>query len=322
MENKNATVIGSGRWGSFIAWYLRRQGRSVLIYGRKDSERFNKLRTQRGNQYLSFDDGVSYTDDLKKAIAFSDDIFISISAQSLRGLSQSIALAGWNKSKTVILCMKGLEECTGDRLSTIASNSLGSDNIAVWVGPGHVQDFLSGRSNCMVIDSMRPELTMRLVDELGSDLIRFYRGDDLIGNEVGAAAKNVIGIAAGALDGLGYQALKGALMSRGAREIGRLIAAMGGKEITAYGLAHLGDYEATLFSDFSHNREYGKCLAMGKPYDSLAEGRATCKAIMVLSAMYEVDMPICNAVYEVIFNGADIKDVLHELFLRDVKKEF
>ena len=105
-------------------------------------------------------------------------------------------------------------------------------------------------------------LKERLVHAFSSRLIRFYYGDDLLGNEIGAASKNVIGIAAGMLDGKGKTALKGALMSRGTREIARLIKAMGGNEITAYGLGHLGDYQATVFSEFSHNRKFGELFVL------------------------------------------------------------
>lgn len=317
------TVIGSGRWGSFIAWYLRRQGREVLIYGRADSERFADLKRNRCNEYVKYDDGVRFTSDLRTAVDFGEEIFISISAQSFRDFMRDMALCGLNRKKTLILCMKGLEERTGERLTQIVDSTVRRPvPTAIWVGPGHVQDFINNKANCMVIDSADSDLTARLTEELGSELIRFYKGADLVGNEVGAAAKNVIGIAAGILDGLELTALKGALMSRGAREIGRLIESMGGKEITAYGLAHLGDYEATLFSHYSHNRMYGECLATGKSYHSLAEGRSTCKALMVLSAQYGVELPICNALYEVVFNGYTAQNAIEDLFLRDIKKEF
>ena len=104
------------------------------------------------------------------------------------------------------------------------------------------------------------------MESFGSDLIRFYYGQDLIGNEIGAAAKNVVGIAAGMLDGLGLSTLKGALMARGTREIARLIDALGGNELSAYGLCHLGDYEATLFSPYSHNRMFGEQYVKNAPY--------------------------------------------------------
>jgi glycerol-3-phosphate dehydrogenase (NAD(P)+) len=162
----------------------------------------------------------------------------------------------------------------------------------------------------------------QLVDSFSSELIRFYYGKDLVGNEIGAASKNVIGIAAGFLDGMNLTSLKGALMSRGTREIARLITAMGGCEITAYGLSHLGDYEATVFSPYSHNRKFGESFILCEPYDELAEGVYTCKALMRLSEQYEVDLPICRAVYSVLYEQRDPKTVLSELFMRSLKEEF
>ena len=219
--------------------------------------------------------------------------------------------------------MKGIEIGTGRRLSEIASQGLDASNkIAVWIGPGHVQEFYKGVPNCMVIDSLDEELKSYLVAQFSSELIRFYYGADLIGNEVGAAAKNVIGIAAGILDGLGLSTLKGALMSRGTREIARLIKAMGGNELSAYGLCHLGDYEATVFSQFSHNRRYGEMLVRGEKYGKLAEGCFTVQALMYLSEKYGVELPICSAVNDVLYNGAEPKQALMSLFTRSLKQEF
>lgn len=157
--------------------------------------------------------------------------------------------------------MKGLEKDTGLRLSQIVEEYMDDSNkVAVWLGPGHVQEFYRGIPNLMVIDSKHEDIKGMLISEFSSELIRFYYGEDLLGNEIGAASKNVVGIAAGALDGLHISSMKGALMSRGAREISRLISAMGGNELSAYGLCHLGDYEATIFSKYSHNRMFGEML--------------------------------------------------------------
>lgn len=116
---------------------------------------------------------------------------------------------------------------------------------------------------------------------------RFYYGQDLIGNEIGAAAKNVVGIAAGMLDGLGLSTLKGALMARGTREIARLIDALGGNELSAYGLCHLGDYEATLFSPYSHNRMFGEKFVKNEPYTDLAEGYYAVDALLRLARRFQ-----------------------------------
>ena len=178
------------------------------------------------------------------------------------------------KDRIFVLCMKGIEVGTGRRLSQIATDALdkSTNRVAVWLGPGHVQEFAKGVPNCMVIDSSDDETKHTLISAFSSDLIRFYYGMDLIGNEIGAAAKNVIGIAAGMLDGLSLTTLKGALMSRGTREVARLISAMGGNELSAYGLCHLGDYEATVFSMHSQNRRYGESIIKGEPFGKLAEG--------------------------------------------------
>ena len=219
--------------------------------------------------------------------------------------------------------MKGIEAATGKRLSQVAQEYLDpSVKVAVWVGPGHVQEFYAGIPNCMVIDSEDEETKHRLVQAFSGDLIRFYYGTDLVGSEIGAAAKNVVGIAAGMLDGYGLTTLKGALMSRGTREIARLISAMGGSELSAYGLCHLGDYEATVFSKFSHNRAFGEAFVAGRPYTELAEGYATVRALVLLGQTYGVDLPICRAVYHILYDGADPRTELESLFGRAIKTEF
>ena len=132
----------------------------------------------------------------------------------------------------------------------------------------------------------------------------------------------MIGLAAGMLDGLGLSSLKGALMSRGTREIARLIQALGGNELSAYGLCHLGDYEATVFSPYSHNRRYGEAFVRGEPYEELAEGVATVQALVKLSRQFQVALPICQAVYQVLYEQADPQETLDRLFTRSLKQEF
>ena len=316
------TVIGSGRWGGFIAWYLSGMGHTVTIYGRAQSAQFARLRETRTNGLVTFNDTVSFGDQLKPALESAELVVISIPSQSLRGLMKELSQYPL-EGKTVVLCMKGIEATTGKRLTQVAGEFLSPETgLAIWVGPGHVQDFTAGIPNCMVIDSSQQKTKELLIEQFSGSLIRFYYGEDLIGNEVGAASKNVIGIAAGMLDGLNKTALKGALMSRGTREIARLIRAMGGKEISAYGLAHLGDYQATVFSEYSHNRAFGERFVRGEPYGELAEGVATTKALLRLGEQYSVELPICRAVDSVIHGGQAPDKVLSDLFLRSLKAEF
>lgn len=319
----NVSVLGCGRWGSCIAWYLDKIGHNVLSCGLAGAPEFIQLKATHKNDYLSFPDSIEVSSDLEKAVGRAEVIVISISSQYLRSYFEEISKNNLD-NKIIVLCMKGVEASTGKRLSEVVGDFVDENKtpIAVWVGPGHPQDYVKGIPNCMVIDSKNQSVKEKLVSEFTSELIRFYLGTDLIGSEIGAAAKNVIGIAAGMLDGLNYTSLKGALMARGTREISRLIKALGGNEMSAYGLCHLGDYEATLFSQWSHNRKYGEQLVKGIKFEKLAEGVMTSKALYKLGKDYGVELPIVEGVYDVLFNNIDAKEALGKLFLRSVKKEF
>lgn len=317
----NITVIGCGRWGSLITWYLDSIGQNVTLYGRASSPHMQRFLNTRRNDLLELPESVALSTDLA-CVQSAEVIVISIDSQGLSALMEELKPLHLS-DKIFVLCMKGIEIATGRRLSQVVNDSMDFTNeVAVWLGPGHVQEFYRGVPNCMVIDSSNHEVKKRLVDTFSSDLIRFYYGQDLIGNEIGAAAKNVIGIAAGMLDGLGLGSLKGALMSRGTREVSRLIRAMGGNELSAYGLCHLGDYEATVFSPFSHNRRFGELFVRGQSYDQLAEGYYTVRALMNLGKNYGVDLPISATVYDILYRQKDARTALNSLFTRSIKSEF
>lgn len=316
------TVIGCGRWGSLITWYLDRLEHEVTLYGRAESAHMQRFLQTRENGLLSLPESVTLSTQIS-SVADAEVIVISVNAQGLRALMTRDLAPLELKNKIFVLCMKGIEANSGKRLSEIVRETTDPTNcVAVWLGPGHVQEFFAGIPNCMVIDSDDDEVKCRLVKSFSGDLIRFYYGQDLIGNEIGGASKNVIGIAAGCLDGLGLSTLKGALMSRGTREIARLIEAMGGNPLSAYGLCHLGDYEATVFSRFSHNRQFGEDFVTGKNFSALAEGYETVKALRLLSNRYAVELPICNAVYRILYEKKDAREELEKLFTRSLKKEF
>lgn len=315
------TVIGCGRWGSLIAWYLDRTGHRVTLYGRPGSRHMQRFLATRQNVLLTLPESIALSTDLA-CVRQAETVVISIGSQGLQGLMDQLKPLSL-RDRIFVLCMKGLEQGTGRRLSQIAEENLDPSNaVAVWLGPGHVQEFYRGIPNCMVIDSRREDVKRRLVQSFSSDLIRFYYGDDLIGNEVGAAAKNVVGIAAGFLDGKGLSSLKGALMSRGTREVARLIQAMGGSQLSAYGLCHLGDYEATVFSRYSHNRQFGESFIRGETYTDLAEGYYTVEALVLLGQRYGVELPICQAVHRVLYCGADPMQELRALLDRNLTREF
>ena len=315
------SILGCGRWGSCLAWYSAKLGHQVTIWGREDSLSWQSLVKNRGNEYLNLPDSIVLGSCLRTALS-ADVVLIAIGAQNLRSLCKQIALCPIQE-KTFVLCMKGLEEHSGKRLSQVFNEEIVPPvSLAIWVGPGHVQGFVNDVPSCMVLNSDNACVTERVVTTFNSELIRLYYGKDLLGSEVGAASKNVIGIAAGMLDGLNLSSLKGPLMARGPREISRLVMAMGGNELTVYGLSHVGDYEATLFSSYSHNRKFGEAFVKKKRFEKLAEGVNTASALMILSKRYDSELPICEAVHRIVEGGHAPRKVLKSLFLRSTKYEF
>lgn len=319
---KKMSLIGCGRWGAFLGWYSANYcGFDVDMYDIPTSPNFIELRDTRKNPYLTLSDNMVLHDNLP-AVLKNDTLIVSIGCQYFRGLCKELNAYDLS-GKTFLLAMKGLEEASAKTMFEVMREEIKQNiHIAVLAGPGHVQDYMKGVPSCAVIDSDEPEVKDRLIQMLQSELIRFYYGADLTGNQIGAALKNVIGIAAGILDGLEWYGLKGALMARAPVEVGRFIKHFGGNPQTAYGLAHLGDYEATLFSQHSHNRMFGEKFARNEDFGKLAEGVPTLKAVKIISDKEGIDMPICQALYKGVYEKADIKATIHEMFGRNLKQEF
>ena len=156
------SVLGCGRWGTFLAWYLRRSGQEVTLYGRKGSKRMEGLLATRTNGVVSLPEEVRLTQDLREALQ-NDTLVVSVGSQSLRSLLGEVRALG-GTGRRFVLCMKGLEAATGKRLSAIVKEELGEDTpVAVWLGPGHVQEFTAGIPNCMVLDSQDEALQEELI---------------------------------------------------------------------------------------------------------------------------------------------------------------
>lgn len=213
---KDISVIGCGRWGTFLAWYAANRCQdkiqNVLMYDLKTSPNFIELRDTRKNEYLALSDNMYLFDALDKVLV-NDTVIISIGCQHLRSLARE--LNGYDlNGKTFLLAMKGLEEPSAKIMHDVFREEVKQNvHVAVLSGPGHVQDYMKNVPSAAVIDSLEEGTKDYLIKLLQSDLIRFYYGSDLIGNQIGAALKNVIGLAAGILDGLEWYGLKGALMA-------------------------------------------------------------------------------------------------------------
>ena len=320
---KKISLIGCGRWGTFLGWYAGNYCgfEKVDMYDIPSSPNFIELRDTRKNPYLTLSDNMELHDKLADVLG-NEIIIVSIGCQHFRGLCRELNAFDLS-GKTFLLAMKGLETPSAAIMHDIMKQEIKQDiHIAVLAGPGHVQDYMKKVPSCAVIDSDEEEVKDRVIKMLQSDLIRFYYGADFIGNQIGAALKNVIGIAAGILDGLEWYGLKGALMARAPVEVGRFIKHFGGNPMTAYGLSHLGDYEATLFSKHSHNRMFGEMFAKGEGFGKLAEGYYTLKAVKNIADRENINMPICQALYKAVYEGADVKQTIRSMFDRDLKHEF
>ncbi len=320
---KQLSVIGCGRWGTFLGWYASKYVvDKVILYDIPTSPNFLELKETRKNSYLSLRDNMFLTPDLNEILK-NDSVIISIGCQHLRELAKQLNTYDL-RGHHFLIAIKGLEEPSAQIPVDIMAQEIVQDDVhfACLGGPGHVQDYMKGVPSCAVIDSREENEKKHWINLMQSELIRFYYGNDVIGNEIGAALKNVIGIAAGILDGLGWYGLKGALMARAPVEVGRLIKHFGGNPMSAYGLAHLGDYEATLFSQNSHNRLYGERLAKGEQSSKTAEGPATLKAVKAIADKENIDMPICQALYQVVYEGQDIQTTIKSMFEREIKREF
>jgi len=318
------------------------------MWGRDDDPMYQSLATTRKNGFWELPDNVQTSSDLAGVLAASDYVYIIISAQGMRDLSSKIAaaLATSAGEKTFILCMKGIDEETNETLSQLlrrelnAADARARHSICVWVGPGHIEEFLNDQPGVMIVDGEHKKTVEHIAESFKSPIMKLYVGEDLIGTELGAAAKNVLGIGAGILDGANMVSLKGALMARGAYEVSKLIVAMGGKKMTAYGLSHLGDFEATLFSRNSNNRRFGEALITYLQQNPglkktpppvelarelrlpLAEGVGTSLALHNLAKKYNVSMPITETVYRIVHHGINPLTCFGELFMRDNLREF
>ncbi len=319
------TVLGSGRWASFHSWYqIEKLHNDVTMWGRAEDPCYLQLMQTKKNGYITLPEDLHYSTDLRGSIDFAETIIVAIAAQGMQDFARKIGACG-PCNKTFVLCMKGIDQNTCERLSEILKKNIDDSNrVCVWVGPGHIEELTAGQPNMMVIAGEDKATVRRVIKMFESPLITLLRAEDLLGVEVGAAAKNVMGIAAGILDGLGLSSLKGALMARGCYEVSLLIEKMGGNRMTAFGMSHLGDFEATLFSKNSHNRRYGEEFIQNSLSDDIgtAEGVGTVKAMHMLSQKYGIITPITNTIYSVLYENGDKKQIVNNLFETTKHKEF
>jgi glycerol-3-phosphate dehydrogenase (NAD(P)+) len=326
-------VLGAGSYGTALAFCLSRNGVKTVLWGR-DKQQIKIMAKERCNKkYLPdaiFPKELSLESDLCKAIVNSRDILVVVPSHAF---SDTLLQAKHylNPEHRIIWATKGLEPETGRLLQDVAGEILGNETpIAALSGPTFAKEMVAGLPTAISLSSTNENLAIEFANKLHcSKSFRVYRNDDFIGIQLGGAVKNVIAIGAGLSDGLGFGSnARTALITRGLTELTRLGVEMGAKQSTFMGMSGLGDLVLTCTDNQSRNRRFGLALGNGlgiekamKEIGQVVEGYRNTKEVYILSKRMGVEMPICEQVYEVLYNHKPAKEAALTLLGRDQTSE-
>ncbi len=326
-------IIGAGGWALGLAVLLNNNGHEVTIWSKVTSEIEEILTTRENTRSLpgvKIPESIEVTDDLEGITADSELLVIAVASPYVRSTAKDIAnVVGDREGLMIVNVAKGIEESSLMTMTQVISDEIPSAKVAVLSGPSHAEEVSRGIPTTCVIGATSQMYAEYLQSIFMSDVFRVYVSPDILGIELGGSLKNVIALAAGVADGLGYgDNTKAALITRGIHEIARLGIAMGGKLQTFYGLSGIGDLIVTCASMHSRNRRAGILIGKGYTYDEamkevhmVVEGVYSAKAALALSKEYNVEMPIVEKVNEVLFDGATAAVAVKELMIRDKKIE-
>jgi len=322
----NIGVIGSGTWGTALAILLHNNGNKVTLWSAisEEVELISKTRTHKSLPEIIIPDEMIITGDLEAAIKDKDVLVLSVPSVFVRETSKNMAQYV-TKGQKIINVAKGIEENTLMTMSDIIKENIPSADIAVLSGPSHAEEVSRSLPTTCVVGANTKDVAEYLQEIFMSPVFRVYTSPDIIGIEVGAALKNVIALAAGVADGLGFgDNVKAALITRGIAEIARLGIAMGGNAYTFAGLTGIGDLIVTCASKHSRNLRAGFLIGQGRTPDEamqevkmVVEGVYSTKAAVALAKKYNIEMPIIEQVNAVIFGGKNPRIAVGDLMLRD-----
>lgn len=327
----NISVIGAGTWGVALSLVLHDNGHNVTVwcYLPEEEEMLSKQHFHNKLPKATIPTDMVFTTSIEEAMK-NDIIVMAVPSTATRSTAGRIK-PFMTSDKTVISVSKGIEEATLMTQTQIIEDVIGRDiKIVALSGPSHAEE-VSIKMPTLVVAGCEDESRAMMVQELFmNDYFRVYTSTDVTGIEVGAALKNVIALAAGITDGMGYgDNCKAALITRGIKEISTLAIAMGGKPETLSGLAGVGDLIVTCSSKHSRNRMCGELLGQGMKYSDalekvgmVVEGVYSAKAAIALSNKYNVSMPITEVVNAVLFDDLDCKTAVNSLMTRDKKSEY
>ena len=328
----NIAVIGSGSWGTALALKGVAAGHNVTMYCRTE-EKANYLREYRRNPYLpevELPSELSFSHSYEQTLERAEVVLLVTPSSYVRSTLQDIR-AYMTEDMVVVGCSKGLEKETEKRLSLVIDEEIGTlvQATAILSGPNHAEEVGRNLPAATVVASTSEEAIHRVQQALGSSSFRVYGNTDVIGVELGGATKNVIALAAGIAHGMQLgDNLLAALLTRGLHEMTKFGVAMGAQAETYAGLSGMGDLIATCMSPHSRNRRAGQKLADGETMEEIieksqmvVEGFFAVRIVYDLAKAKGVDMPITNALYEVLYHQVPPAEVLLRLMNRDVKQE-
>ena len=326
---KKIAIIGSGSWGVALAIHLAKLGNEVKIWSfmQEEADLINNDKKCKFLPEVTIPEGIVCTTSYEEAIKDSEFILHVTPSKFTRSTVKKYKEFVTNQ--TIVICTKGFEKETLSTLDDVIREEIPNVKLAVLSGPSHAEEVSKGIPTAMVIASEDEKITDELRDTFMNENLRVYTSDDMKGVELGGALKNIIAFCSGVAAGIGLgDNTFAALITRGLCEMSRLGMALGGKHDTFYGLTGLGDLIVTCLSEHSRNRTAGKLMGQGKTLEEarsqigmVIEGVDNIEVAYELAKKYNVDMPIVNAVYDMLYNGLSPKDGVTMLMTRDKKAE-
>lgn len=327
----DVSVIGAGSWGIALALLLAKNGNKVTVWSivKEEIDMLNEKREHVDKlPGVPLPSDMIFTTDLEEAIKGKKVLVLAVPSVFTRGTANKMKKYV-EEGQMIVNVAKGIEESTLMTLSDIIEEEIPQADVAVLSGPSHAEEVGRGVPTTIVVGAKTEETAVYLQNLFMNDVFRVYTSSDILGMELGGALKNVVALAAGIADGLGYgDNTKAALITRGIAEISRLGVAMGGKAESFYGLTGIGDLIVTCASVHSRNRKAGVLIGQGKTMDEamkevkmVVEGVYSAKAAMLLSEKYNVSMPIIEQVNLVLFEDKPADEAVKDLMFRDKRVE-
>ena len=330
----NTVIIGSGSWGTALAQVLQDNNESVILYGIEKNEIDDINLNHKNSKYfgdVEINPGLKATDDIN-IVKEADIILLAVPTIAIESICKQIDTL-ISKKVIVVNVSKGFHPETNERMSEVIRRCISKEHLSSVVsliGPSHAEEVVIRLLTTIDAVSLKEEDAITVQQLFSNNYLRIYTGSDEIGSELGVAIKNVMAIASGILSGLGYQDnTRAALITRGLQEMIRYGMAFGGKQETFMGLTGIGDLIVTCTSKHSRNFEAGYRIGIENTVENFfkenkktVEGVRTAKIVHKVATQHNIDMPICEEVYQILYEGKEPKLCANDLMLRELKREF